>query len=202
MIENVAPPDSAGTTTAESRPLCEFDPEHLGVHRAVQVAQGQRKVPSYVTRPHDRRLQTVLRQFEADTALFLLVVGGSSTGKSRTAYEALRRKHGNWKVFIPGDARDLSAFLRQQRARKETIVWLDEAQRYFGGAAGADVARALSHLVRSRQRVLVVGTIWLAELNRLEADVRTEVNRMAVKINVPRVIQRLRTDAGAPHRAT
>ncbi|WP_327742828.1 hypothetical protein OHO28_51395 [Streptomyces europaeiscabiei] len=187
LIENTAPPDAAPSkaVAAENRRLRDFHPEHLGVHRAVQDTDGQRKVPSYVTRPHDRRLQTVLRQAETDTAFFILIIGGSSTGKTRTAYEALRQKHGGWNVFRPRDAGDLRAFLQQHRAHHETIVWLDEAQRYLGGAAGAAAVLDLRRLCQSRRRIVVIGTIWQEDLDRLNPQVKDDVDRIAVKVYVP-----------------
>ena len=186
--EKAQDPKNAGSDSVggdlDLRPLYELDPEYLGVHRAFQVAEGRKVVPSYVSRTHDRRLHSVLSERE-DGPLFVLIIGGSSTGKTRTAYEALHQEYGNWQVCHPRDSHELSVFLRHRATISETIIWLDEAHQYFGGSVGSDLIQDIRNLFMSRQSALVVATIWPEELERLEPQIKNELNRVAVKIYLP-----------------
>ena len=66
-------------------PVGKWAPVELGVHKVIDGGP----MPAYVRRPHDEVLRTVLDP--AVTASRLVVVrGGSSTGKTRACWEALR----------------------------------------------------------------------------------------------------------------
>src|SRR5712691_9841788 len=72
----------------------------LGVHRAVEVAVGSwhrplSDLPEFVGRDHDRRLHAAL-DAGAAASRFIILVGGSSTGKTRSAVEAVRDRLPGW----------------------------------------------------------------------------------------------------------
>ena len=78
---------------AAGRPLEEVrDPFALEVHRPVQPEEprsGLPELPAYVPREHDQVLAQVVRAAAAGRSGIAVLVGGSSTGKTRACWEAL-----------------------------------------------------------------------------------------------------------------
>jgi hypothetical protein len=79
--------------TVAGRPLAEVtDPFDLEVHRPVQpenAPPGLPVLPPYVPRGHDQLLGQVVRAAAEGRSGIAVLVGGSSTGKSRACWEAL-----------------------------------------------------------------------------------------------------------------
>jgi transcriptional regulator with XRE-family HTH domain len=92
------------------------DPRQLGVHPAISVAAsggrpgyGRRlpELPPYVRRDVDEELREAIVDAAGRGGLVVLV-GGSSTGKTRTAFEAVRAELPNWRVLHPADPAELA----------------------------------------------------------------------------------------------
>ena len=98
-----------------------------------------------------------------------VLVGGSSTGKTRACWEALQllrdRKPG-WRLWHPIDPSRPDAALRElPDIGPRTVVWLNEAQFYLDdadGGLGERIAAGLRELLRdpARAPVLVLATLW------------------------------------------
>ena len=154
-------------------PLAEvIDPFALEVHRPVQPDTSQRDLPTlpvYVPREHDMELGRVVTAAAHGSSRIVVLVGGSSTGKTRACWEALRllrdRKQG-WRLWHPIDPSRPQAALRELPAiGPRTVVWLNEAQFYLDVAAdglGERVAAGLRELLRdpARAPVLLLATLW------------------------------------------
>ena len=170
------------------RPLAGLDPfDDLGVHPAVEAGTGGQlpDLPPYVPRDHDAQLRQVAGKAAGGASQLVVVVGGSSTGKTRACREML--------ASLPGPARKtrpLRGMLASLRGRvpqwllwhpiyptppeavltglgqagPRTVVWLDEAQRYLDTPddSGERVAAGLRELLGDPRRrpVLVVATLW------------------------------------------
>ena len=81
----ISPPEpSAVKRPVYGRLAGQWDPVDLGVHQVI----GGGPMPPYVRRPHDELLRAVLDPAVAASRL-VVVRGGSSTGKTRAAYEAV-----------------------------------------------------------------------------------------------------------------
>ena len=125
-------------------PLAEVsDPFALEVHRPVQPEDpqpGLPVLPAYVPRDHDAELGSVVRAAADGSSGIAVLVGGSSTGKTRACWEALsllRDRPGPWRLWHPIDPSRPDAALRELPAvGPRTVVWLNEAQLYL------DVPRA------------------------------------------------------------
>jgi hypothetical protein len=95
-----------------------------------------------------------------------VLVGGSSTGKTRACWEALNVLRGQvpgWRLWHPIDPARPEAALRDlSRIGPRTVVWLNEAQFYLGDGLGERVAAGLRELLRDPDRapVLVLATLW------------------------------------------
>ncbi|WP_261562884.1 tetratricopeptide repeat protein [Frankia tisae] len=127
------------------------NPRSLGVHAAIDVPGAVGELPRYVPRDIDVRLRSAVRIGSG----FLLLIGSSSVGKTRCAYEALLAEHPDWLLFHPPDLAHLDAFAAAPTSH--TVVWLDELQRYLAAGLNSSTVRALRNV---RQPILIVGTLW------------------------------------------
>ncbi|MFF5004158.1 sel1 repeat family protein [Streptomyces phaeochromogenes] len=160
------------------RPVRAWSARRLGVHPAIPghpVAPGGRFVlPRYVLRPHDAELRTNLSAAIADGAAPRLVVveGGSCTGKSRAAFEAVRAVvPEDFDLFFPADAAGLLEALAADALRPGSLLWLNEAQDYLVGPDGEAVAAALLRRLDRDGPLLVVATLWPDHRESLTATV-------------------------------
>lgn len=140
--------------------VSEADPRRLGVHASIRVdGAGDDDLPSYVERDVDGGEHGVraLLAKAAERGGFVLLVGGSSVGKTRCAYEAVRAVLPDWLLVHPAGPDDIAEL--GARPPHRTVVWLDEIQRYFGSERGltGGVVRAL---LNAASPVVIVGTIW------------------------------------------
>ena len=167
----LARPDS--DVTVAGRPLEEVtDPFVLEVHRPVQpedAPPGLPVLPPYVPREHDQVLGQVVRAAADGRSGIAVLVGGSSTGKTRACWEALallRDQDPPWRLWHPIDPSRPDAALRELAGiGPRTVVWLNEAQFYLDPAEaglGERVAAGLRELLRDpgRAPVLVLATLW------------------------------------------
>ena len=129
---------------AAGRPLDEVtDPFALEVHRPVQPEDPQPALPAlptYVPREHDIELGSAVRAAAEGGSGIAVLVGGSSTGKTRACWEALqllRDRPEKWRLWHPIDPSRPDAALRELPAiGPRTVVWLNEAQFYLDVADG------------------------------------------------------------------
>ncbi|GAA4340857.1 hypothetical protein GCM10023086_76750 [Streptomyces venetus] len=152
------------------RPISQWDPHALEVHPASSAQTGtssleQMLLPGYVPREHDRVLEEAVRDAAAGRSRMLVLVGSSSTGKTRACWEAVQPlAEQGWRLWHPFDPTRASAALEDlHRVGPRTVVWLNEAQHYLGDREdGEEIAAALHQLLTSPQRgpVLVLGTLW------------------------------------------
>ncbi|MGI8335745.1 tetratricopeptide repeat protein [Actinomadura scrupuli] len=166
-------PDSAGD--APGRPVGRLvielsDPFDLEVHRPIEVAAppgGLLPVlPPYVSREHDLRLEEVMARAVSGRSAVAVLVGGSSTGKTRACWETVHRLPPGWRLWHPISPGRPEAVLESLgRVGPRTVIWLNEAQHYLltpTGPLGERVAAGVRELVRDPARgpVLVLGTLW------------------------------------------
>ena len=110
----------------------------------------------------------------------VVLVGGSSTGKTRAAFEAVRQCLPDWSLLRPVDAADLLEQVRSGAAGPQTVLWLNETQIFLRGQP--DVAVALRRLLAGDEPVVVVGTMWpefWKELTSAPDDGGPDVNHQA-----------------------
>jgi TPR repeat protein len=138
----------------------EADSRRLGVHAAISVPGVPDEVPpEYVPRDIDAaefgvrvKLATAKKR-----GAFVLLVGGSSVGKTRCAVEAVKAVLPDWWLVHPAGPAEVAALAAAPMAR--TVVWLDELQRYLDiehGLTGG-VVRAL---LDAPHRTVIIGTLW------------------------------------------
>ena len=135
-------------------PIRRWHPVALGVHRAI----GGDALPGYVRRKHDDVLREVMNPAVTSSRVVVLR-GGSSTGKTRAAYEAVSECLPDWLVDNPRTAAILAERLRQGLAPR-TVVWLDDLSHFV--APDTEVLAELNDALTRTDRVVVIATVWPA----------------------------------------
>jgi hypothetical protein len=131
-----------------------WDPVDLGVHRVI----GGGPLPPYIRRSHDFLLQAVLGPEVAANRL-IAVRGGSSTGKSRAAYEAVLDLLPDWLLDYPLTAGALVERLEVGVGRR-TVLWLGELRHYVSDVDGSKALGRLADLMAHDAQVVVITTLW------------------------------------------
>ncbi|MGW0771643.1 hypothetical protein [Streptomyces sp. NPDC002676] len=158
------------------QPLVEVtDPFRLEVHHAIDSPVGGLPVlPAYVPRKHDRALTEVVARSAGGDSRIAVLVGGSSTGKTRACWEALnllRERDEPWRLWHPIDPTRPGAVLAELAdLAPYTVIWLNEAQFYLApDQFGEQVAAGLRTLLHDTARapVLVLATLWPEHWNTL-----------------------------------
>ncbi|MGW0401452.1 hypothetical protein ACWD0E_27035, partial [Streptomyces sp. NPDC003002] len=153
------------------RPIEEFDDElvlaDLEVHPALDSGATRDRLsvlPAYVPREFNGRLDTLVAAATAGQSGIAVLVGGSSTGKTRALWEAARKLPDTWRLWHPIAPTRPDALLAElPDIAPRTVVWLDEAQDYLGpDPLGEQVAAGLRNLLHDVRRgpVLVLATLW------------------------------------------
>jgi hypothetical protein len=135
-------------------PAAELD--ELGTNRAgvVDLPAG---VPVYVPRELDAELDAKLAR-----GGLVLVVGDSTAGKSRAAYEAIHRLFGQRFLLVPYARPSLRRLLEGGIELRETVVWLNDLDRWLG-PEGLDLGLLRRLLGDGRRQVVIVATMRASE---------------------------------------
>lgn len=177
-VPPVAPGDTAGSPLGRMiSDLDESDALALEVHKAFEVSRapsGTRAgrvsvplLPKYLPRPEfDHQLRAEVAAAQHRSRL-VIVVGDSSTGKTRACWEAIRTAlPEGWRLWHPLTPERPDAVveaLRSGRVGARTVIWLNEAQSYLQPPqVGEQVATALQALLSDATRgpILVLGSLW------------------------------------------
>jgi len=163
----VSPPgsDTAGKP-AYGRLAERWDPVELGVHPVI----GGGPMPPYVRRLHDELLWTALDPAVA-TSRLVVVRGGSSTGKTRAAYEAVSARLSDWRLDYPRNAAALAARL-DAGIPTGTVLWLGELRQYADDDGGTAVLGRLADLLEGTGHILIT-TMWPEHWAAYTAAART-----------------------------
>ncbi|BBC38952.1 hypothetical protein SGFS_102460 [Streptomyces graminofaciens] len=132
------------------------DPYVLGVHQSIKAEGG---LPAYVARAHDRELVGRL-SVSPESNVMAVLVGKSCTGKSRAAFEAVRKCFPDWQLVAPPGAESLVALLDHGSIEPRTVIWLDDLRLRLRGEAGERAAEKLRLLLQRPGPVAVIGAMW------------------------------------------
>ena len=141
------------------------DPIMMGVHPSSPIRDSihgpageslLERVPAYVTRDVDDELRN-----RVSVSGFVIVVGDSSAGKSRGAYEAIARLRDHV-LIVPQNRDALAAALKQAAATRRCVLWLDDLENYLG-ADGLTRSGIAPLLMDERSHRVIMATLRAAE---------------------------------------
>jgi len=153
-------PDVEPAPSARAVRVGEADPRRLGVHAAISVPGVPDEVPpEYVLRDGDAAEHGVRARVAvaAQRGGFVLFIGGSSVGKTRTAVEAVKELLPDWWLVHPAGPEEVAALAVALPRRM--VMWLDELQRYLGGKQGL-TGGVVRVLLNGPHPVVIIGTMW------------------------------------------
>jgi eukaryotic-like serine/threonine-protein kinase len=142
------------------------DPVMVGVHRATALTVGDSTsahMPPFVRRDCSAELEDAIR-----SGGFVLVIGESTAGKSRAAFEAIRACLADHTLVRPADRAAMRAALTAVERERRCVVWLDDLERYLG--SGGFTAHLLARMLADDKRhVVVLATMRTQERARYSA---------------------------------
>jgi len=140
-------------------------PSTLGMHPAAQlpltgsispeIAALPPNTPKYVPRDIDRDLRAALKSMQ-----FTLVIGDSTSGKTRSAYEAAQAIFPDYSLLNPAQE-GLSSLLEADAIPSRCIIWLDDLQDRIGFISAPMIRRILEI-----PYVVVLATMRATEYDR------------------------------------
>ncbi|WP_330299993.1 tetratricopeptide repeat protein [Streptomyces sp. NBC_00503] len=135
--------------------LCQVDrPELAGAH----PAEAPGPAPAYIERDAEPGLRAALER-----ARFVLVVGESTAGKTRLAYEVARTRYPRHAFVRPLSRAALPEAVRIAARRRRAVLWLDDLEDHLG--AGGLTALHLASL----DSAVVIATMRVQEYRRYDA---------------------------------
>ncbi|XVQ09202.1 tetratricopeptide repeat protein [Spirillospora sp. CA-255316] len=132
------------------------DPLAVGVHPALSQTTEAGTVdrcPPFVRRDRSGDVEAALRR-----GGFVLVVGESTAGKTRAAYEAMRACLPDHVFVRPRSREDLPEALRSAARHRRSVVWLDDLELYLG-PNGLTAGMIGSLPATPRRRTVVLATM-------------------------------------------
>ncbi|MCJ0869431.1 tetratricopeptide repeat protein [Streptomyces sp. AP-93] len=129
-------------------------PELAGAHPAETAAAP----PAYIRRDAEPGLRAALERTR-----FVLVVGESTAGKTRLAYEVARTRYPGHAFVRPLSRAALAEAVRIAGRRRRAVLWLDDLEDFLGagGLSGAQLA--------SLRTAVVIATMRVQEYRRYDA---------------------------------
>ncbi|MET7337293.1 hypothetical protein [Nonomuraea sp. NPDC005650] len=135
-------------------PITDWDAAELGIHQAI----GGGPLPEYIPRDHDEQIRNRL-DAQNSSGRLVVIQGGSSTGKTRSAYEAVMAKLPEWNLLYPRTAADLSDVL-DQGIPSRTVLWLNELRHYIEEPIGCEAFGRLFNVLRQGAKIIPITTLW------------------------------------------
>ncbi|GAA4975245.1 hypothetical protein [Actinoplanes utahensis] len=174
--ESLAPSGVADTRPAVRRrtwrlvPVDSCSAFELGIHPASEPEADVPRLPPYVSRDHDSELRAQLRRAAENGGGTVVVIGDSSTGKSRSLYEACRQVLAGWQILL---AEDPDGIRQARAASSERIVmWLDDTRspRFLtpSGLTAGDISEWTGSSAQSGPTI-VVHLLWPAAYQEIMA---------------------------------
>ncbi|MFF0087381.1 tetratricopeptide repeat protein [Streptomyces canus] len=168
-------------------------PSRLVDHRIAVAghADGGDRVPAYVPRDiHDRLVELLA------VGGFIVLVGESTAGKSRAAYEAMRAVLPDHILIAPGGRSVLSDAVDRAAQLPRCVLWLDDLERFLGpdGLTRSNVARLIGQSGHHRVVLATIRSVAMArytDITHPDASEATEARQVLEQATQVRLQRRL-----------
>jgi TPR repeat protein len=153
----------------------------LGIHPSIPLPSDADPslppdLPLYIPRDLDGDVRAWITA-HSQSGGFLLLVGPAASGKTRCAYELVHDMLGDWPMFMPSTAAQLTDYFDASPAPGKLVVWLNETQKFLG-PNGLTVA-TVRHILALPWPVVLIGTMWPKQYDTLTASPGTTLGRHA-----------------------
>ncbi|WP_280361498.1 GNAT family N-acetyltransferase [Nocardia wallacei] len=139
-----------------SKPVVEWSAEALRVRATV----GGNRMVGYVLRPHDTTMREAIDDaLDGHGSRMIVLRGGSCTGKTRCAIQAIRDRIPHWTLVRPA-GKDQLQYILQTGLGPSTVIWLDEIQIFLGNDNAKHLVERLFESITDGHDVLIIGTVW------------------------------------------
>lgn len=144
----------------------------------------------FVTRDVDDRVREVLRRDR-----FVLIVGESTAGKTRMAYETVRALLPNHRLVEPASRASAQDAISLAVSLPKSVLWLDDMERFLGtgglSAAGirdvlAVPERCVVATLRAEEYARFAGSRGVGELTQEARRAGWDIIRLATRVNLDR----------------
>ncbi|MEU5894481.1 tetratricopeptide repeat protein [Streptomyces sp. NPDC047461] len=136
------------------------DPVKLGVHRAARGPGLPEGPPPFVRRDVSDALEEALVP-----GRFVLLVGESTAGKTRAAFEAMQAKTSQWLLIAPSERAGVETAVHAvQNSRRSVVVWLDDVETFLG--SGGLTRAAVHSMLDGRRENIILATMRSEEHRR------------------------------------
>ena len=137
----------------------------IGIHPAEARDNGPRRPATSVPTPYiPRDVDEDLREAVARAPL-TVVVGESTAGKSRAAFEAIKTCTPDYRLAVPSGREALPAIVADLVESSGSVLWLDDLERFLG--PGGLTPAVVASLTRGTGRTtVIVATMRTAEFER------------------------------------
>jgi CHAT domain-containing protein len=138
------------------------DMQAFGVY-GPSSAPARGSVFDYVKRDKDAAVEAALTEARSGGCRVVLIAGDSAAGKSRSALEAVRRDPvlRCWRLVVPLSDGGLSQLARAELGWQDTVLWLDDLDKYLG--RGLDLG-ILRRILGDDPSVVLVATMRTSQL--------------------------------------
>jgi hypothetical protein len=142
-----------------------------GVHPAedLWIDGAINRVPPYIERDFDAELHSAVSLNN-----FVLLIGESTAGKTRAAFETMRKLLGHCRLVIPANKEALAALPPNLAESGNYVIWLDDLERFLG-PGGLNLS-VLHQLLHPMGRILVLATMRIREYERYRDGSRDEMD--------------------------
>jgi hypothetical protein len=152
---------ASGLGPANAGRFDEASPRGLGIHAAIPANDSTSDLPSYVPRKFDEQLQNMIAR-GAEHGCFVVLVGASSTGKTRSLYEAVYNAVPNWWLVQPTKTQEIFDPLETPTALAPAV---GPRAGTLGGYVVADYLA--QHIRRVRRIECPPASLWAALLTHV-----------------------------------
>jgi TPR repeat protein len=149
------------------------------------------ELPTYIERDADAELRDGLAD---NRSVFLVLVGPSTAGKTRTALHLMAHELGDWRLFSPSSGKQVTDYVTAGGDLSRVVVWLDDLFDFLLGPNALSVA-AINDVLQAPQRTVIIGAITQKRFEQMTVRPMGREDLHSVAPHILRLGRRIDLDA-------